>query len=90
MTTISYTKARKTFAKTMQQICDDHSTVIITRREKTPVVMMSLEDYNGLQETLYLMSNPKNIKRLKAALDSPKGKDIIFADISELKDALDL
>jgi len=48
----------------MQQVCDDHTPVIITRTNQNAVVMMSLDDYEALEETAYLLRSPKNARRL--------------------------
>jgi len=64
MDTITYTSARGNLAKTMKRVCDDHCPVIITRKAAKPVVMMSLEDYQALEETAYLLRSPKNARRL--------------------------
>jgi antitoxin YefM len=48
----------------MEQVCDDHAPVIITRKNQRSVVMISLEDYEALQETAYLLRSPKNARRL--------------------------
>ncbi|SHE98571.1 antitoxin YefM [Modicisalibacter ilicicola DSM 19980] len=64
MDAISYTTARTHLAKTMQQVCDDHAPVTITRSKASSVVMISLEDYEALQETAYLLRSPKNARRL--------------------------
>ena len=76
MNTVTYTAARGNLAKTMTQVCDDHSPIIITRKTAQPVVMMSLEDYEALEETAYLLRSPKNARRLLesiAELASGKG-----------------
>ncbi len=64
MDAISYTAARTNLAKTMERVCEDHSPIIITRSKAQSVVMMSLEDYEALQETAYLLRAPKNARRL--------------------------
>lgn len=64
MEAISYTKARSNLAKTMEKVCEDHDPVIITRRNENSVVMMSLEDFQALEETAYLLRSPKNARRL--------------------------
>lgn len=76
MDTITYTSARGNLAKTMKKVCDDHAPVIITRKAAQPVVMMSLEDYQALEETAYLLRSPKNARRLLesvAELEAGKG-----------------
>lgn len=64
MDAISYTAARSNLAKTMERVCDDHSPMIITRSKSPSVVMISLSDYEALQETAYLLRAPKNARRL--------------------------
>ncbi|WP_344816060.1 type II toxin-antitoxin system Phd/YefM family antitoxin [Marinobacter xestospongiae] len=48
MDAISYTAARTNRAKTMEQVCENHSPVIITWSKAQSVVMISLEDYEAL------------------------------------------
>lgn len=64
MKAISYTAVRSSLAKTMDTLCDDHEPVVITRKNERSVVMLSLEDYQALEETAYLLRSPKNMKRL--------------------------
>ncbi|UXZ53311.1 type II toxin-antitoxin system prevent-host-death family antitoxin [Halomonas sp. 7T] len=64
MDAISYTAARTHLAKIMEQVCEDHSPVVITRNKAQSVVMISLEDYEALQETAYLLRAPKNARRM--------------------------
>ena len=56
----------------MNQVCEDHTPIIITRQSELPVVMMSLEDYNAIEETMYLLRSPKNAQRLYKALEELK------------------
>jgi len=69
MKTLTYTAAREKLAEAMDRVCEDHETLIITRRRDQAVVMMSLEDYEALQETAYLLRSPRNARRLRAAVD---------------------
>ncbi len=64
MKAITYTAARQNLAKTMEKVCEDHAPVIITRKASNSVVIMSLEDYEALEETAYLLRSPKNTRRL--------------------------
>lgn len=77
MEAINYTVARKTMAQTMDNVCDDHAPVIITRQNRRSVVLMSLEDYQALEETAYLMRSPKNAQRLlESILELESGSGI--------------
>ena len=76
MKAISYTAARENLAATMDKVCEDHAPVIITRNRDQAVVMMSLADYESMEETAYLLRSPKNAKRIMSAisqLDAGKG-----------------
>lgn len=70
MQSLSYTAARSNLAKTMEQVCEDHAPVAITRKGEGAVVMISMEDYQSLEETAYLLRSPKNAKRLMASIAS--------------------
>lgn len=67
MDAITYASARANLARTMDRVCNDHVALIITRRGEQAVVMLSLEDYQSLEETAYLLRNPSNAKRLLSA-----------------------
>jgi len=68
MDAISYTAARSNLSKTMEKVCMDHAPVIITRKNEAPVVMMSLEDYQAMEETTYLLRSPANARHLLASI----------------------
>ena len=77
MKAITYTAAREGLASAMDQVCRDRAPVIITRNRDQAVVMMSLEDYEELEETALLLRSPANARRLLSAiqaLESGKGK----------------
>lgn len=64
MDAISYTTARTNLTRIMEQVCHDHMPVIITRKEKASVVLISLEDYQAMAETAYLLGSPVNARHL--------------------------
>ena len=83
METLTYTAARGNLAKTMEKVCDDHAPVVITRKTAQPVVMMSLEDFEALEETAYLLRSPQNARRLlesAAELEAGKGSEKELVD----------
>ena len=78
MEVISYTAARQNLAKTMEKVCSDRAPVIVTRKSSQSVVIMSLEDFEALEETAYLLRSPKNTRRLIesiAQLENSKGTE---------------
>lgn len=68
MDTITYSAVRSNLAQTMDKVCDDHAPIIITRKAAKPVIMLSLEDYQALEETAYLLRSPKNARRLMESI----------------------
>lgn len=87
MTAMTYTAARENLASTMDQVCSDHDPVIITRNRDQAVVMLSLDDYESLQETAYLLRSPANARRLFASIDSLKKGKIIKKRAKDLAPA---
>ena len=68
MDTITYTSLRATLASAMDRVCDDHEPLIVTRNGAQSVVMLSLADYQALEEPAALLRSPANAKRVLAAV----------------------
>lgn len=83
MEAINYSSARENLAETMERVCDDHEPVIITRQNARAVVMMSLEDFNSIQETAYLLQSPANAKQLRKSMKQAEKGKILRKDIIE-------
>ena len=69
MKTMSYTESRARYAEMLDGVINDREEVIITRAGHEPVVVVSLEDYESLKETAYLMRSPANARRLLDAME---------------------
>jgi len=67
--TMTYTESRAKYAETLNAVVDDREEVVITRAGHDPVVIVSLEDYESLKETAYLLRSPENARRLLASID---------------------
>ena len=83
---ISYSEARRNLATLMDNVCDDSDVVVITRRKARPVVLMSLDEYNSIQETAYLLRSPANAERLLESIaDMRRGAAVEhpLADLTE-------
>jgi antitoxin YefM len=69
MRATSYSEFRKNLAANLDKVSDDREPVIITRdRGKPSAVLMSLEAYESLDATTYLLSSPKNAARLAESI----------------------
>lgn len=64
MEAIPYSTLRSNLASEMDRVVDDHAPIIVTRKSRASVVMISLDDYEALEETSYLLRAPKNARRL--------------------------
>jgi len=85
MDAITYSAARKKFVETMERVCDNHEPIIVTRRNARPVVMMSLDDFNAIEETGYLLRSPANAARLRESINQAVGGR---AEVRELVEPL--
>ena len=69
MDVVSYSDARANLKRVMDRVVSDRTHVVVTRQKAGAVVMVSLEDWNAMEETMHLLSNPKNAERLRQAID---------------------
>jgi antitoxin YefM len=67
----------------MDQVCKDHAPVAITRNGEGAVVMISMEDYQALEETAYLLRSPRNTRRLIASVAELEAGDGTERDLRE-------
>jgi len=77
MKAITYTAARQNLAKVMEGVCNNRQPVIVTRANNDSVVVLSLEEFEALEETAHLLRSPANARRLLASmLELEEGKGI--------------
>lgn len=60
----SYTHVRQNLAGVMDEICASREPVVVTRQNAASVVMMSLDEFNAMEETMHLLRSPRNAERL--------------------------
>jgi antitoxin YefM len=56
----------------MDRVSENHEPVIITRKNRSNLVLLSYEDYSAIEETAYLLRSPKNAQRLRESITSFK------------------
>lgn len=86
MEILTYTDARANLKDVMERVVADHEEVIVTRKNGKPVVMMSLDEWNAIRETMHLLSTPANARALResiAQLDAGKGSERELVDPAE-------
>jgi antitoxin YefM len=75
MKTMTYTESRANYAAVLDAVISDREEVVITRAGHEPVVIVSLEDFESLRETAYLMRSPANARRLLDAMERLEAGD---------------
>ncbi|MDJ0314798.1 type II toxin-antitoxin system prevent-host-death family antitoxin [Arthrobacter sp. H35-D1] len=83
MRTMTYSESRANYAATLSAVVDDREEVIITRAGHEPVVIVSLDDYESLKETAYLLKSPTNARRLLGAIERLESGEGVEHDITE-------
>ena len=76
MDAITYSYAREHLASMMTQVCENNTPIIITRQKAKPVVMMSLDDYNSIEETAYLLRSQANAEPLRQSIANAKAGNL--------------
>ena len=68
MNIVSFTEARNNLKSVLNRVVDDADCTIISRRDSEDAVVMSLDYYNGLMETVYLLKSPANAEHLQKSI----------------------
>lgn len=68
MNVITYSEARTALKTVMDDVCRDHTPAVVTRVNGEHVVMLSLADYNSMEETLHLLGSANNARRLMESM----------------------
>ena len=69
MRIVSFTEARNALKSILDQVVNDADCTVITRRDSQDAVVMSLDYYNSLMETVYLLKSPANAEHLRQSID---------------------
>ncbi len=80
MKAVTYTDARKNLKALIQAVCkNSEPAVILSSRSKDQAVLISLEDYQAMEETAYLLRTPANRRHLEKSLkEAQSGKLVTF------------
>jgi len=69
MRIVSFTEARNALKSVLDQVVNDADCAVITRRDSEDAVVMSLDFYNSLMETVYLLKSPANAEHLRKSIE---------------------
>ena len=87
---MTYSNARANLAKLCDEVVDNRRVVIITRRGRHDVALISASELSGLLETVHLLRSPKNAQRLLTALGRAKSKKIRAKSVAALRKEIGL
>ncbi len=68
MNILTFTEARASLKTVMDNVCRDHAPTVVTRVNGEHVVMLSLADFNSMEETMYLLGSANNASRLMESI----------------------
>jgi len=80
---VSYTELRQNLKKYLDSVCDDRAPLIVMRQNAEPVVMLSLAEYESLEETLHLLRDPANADRLLRSVRAAEEGRLVEHDLGE-------
>jgi antitoxin YefM len=80
---MTYSESRANYAETLDSVTNDREEVVITRAGHEPVVIVSLDDYESLKETAYLLRSPENVRRLLSSIERLESGEGIQRDLAE-------
>lgn len=73
MDVLTYSDARANLKGVMDRVVENRTQVVVTRQKAEAVVMVSLSDWNAMEETMHLLSTPANAERLRASIAQLEG-----------------
>jgi len=83
MIAANYTEFRTALKDYLDSVENDKETLIIKRKSGKGAVIISLEEYNSIMETLHLLSSKKNAKRLFDSIDQMNSGKTVQHDLIE-------
>jgi antitoxin YefM len=81
--TMSYSESRARYAEVLSSVTEDREEVVITRAGHEPVVIVSLDDYQSLKETAYLLRSPENARRLLTSIERLENGGGVVRELAE-------
>ena len=81
MNILTFSEARASLKTVMDDVCKDHTPTVVTRVNGEHVVMLSLADFNSIEETMYLLSSANNASRLMESIAQLKAGKVQPRDL---------
>jgi len=84
MKTMTYSESRARYAEVLDQVVNDREEIIITRQGHESAVIMALDEYESLMETVYLMQSPANARHLVCVVCCARAGEGAVHDLVDL------
>ena len=82
MRIVSFTEARNGLKSVLDNVVNDVDYTVITRRDADDAVLMSMDHYNSLMETVHLLKSPANASHLSKSIEQIQLGKITEREIS--------
>jgi len=76
MRVVNFTDARNNLKSVVDQVVEDADFTVIARRDAPDAVLMSLDTFNGLMETVHLLKSPANAVHLERSIKQLRQKKV--------------
>jgi antitoxin YefM len=83
MIAANFSEFRNSLKSYLDSVEDDNETLIIKRKSGKGTVMISLDEYNSIMETMHLLSSKKNADRLYESIDQMKSSKTIHPKLED-------
>ena len=83
MRVVSFSEARESFKAVLDRVEADADVTLITRRHAQGAVVMSLDTYNSLMETVHLLRSPANAAHLQRSLEQAERGELLAHPLIE-------
>jgi antitoxin YefM len=83
MNAITYTALRQNLNAYMDRVVQNQNPLIITRKNNENVILLSVDEYNSLVETNYLLSNEANVEHLRKSIAQHKAGEVKIRELYE-------
>lgn len=84
MRVVNFSEARNNLKAVIDGVVEDADFAVISRRDAPDAVLMSLDTFNSMMETLYLLKSPANAAHLARSIEQfqkGKAKERKLADV---------
>ena len=83
MRVINFSEARNHLKSVLDRVVDDADYTIISRRDAEDAVVMSMEQFNGLMETVHLLKSPANALHLEKSIEQYRTDNVVQHELTD-------